>query len=349
MIILAGGKSKRMGRDKAFLPFAESTLIGHMIAKARKAGFNTISIAANDLTAYNVTAIRDIYPSQGPLSGIHAGLTHSSSEYNFIVSCDLPFVDFSLAGRLARRKQPGDLAVVPLSDGLKQPLAALYHHSCAVEAEAMLLRGERKLNRLFSLVQTSYVDCSNERTCFFNVNTPEDFMVAKAIETNRGRKIPIVSIVAAKSGMGKTTLIRRLIPLLKQNGLRVAVLKSDGHDFQMDREGKDTWQFSKAGADAVAIVSDKQYAVIQNTEFRMELRKVVDLIQDVDVILIESRTRGIFPVIEIVRDGAPITRDEDLVAIATNRTDAAACRRRIIPLDEPERAAEMVNELLGRK
>ena len=73
--------------------------------------------------------------------------------------------------------------------------------------------------------------------------------------------IPVIGF-AAYSGTGKTTLIEKLLRRLKEKGFRVAVIKHDAHDFDIDREGKDSWRFTQAGADIMLISSEKKTAVI---------------------------------------------------------------------------------------
>ena len=88
------------------------------------------------------------------------------------------------------------------------------------------------------------------------------------------------------SGSGKTTLIEKLIPLLKKKGLKVAVIKHDGHDFEMDREGKDTYRFSKAGADTVLISSVSKSARLGNQSRSLE--EMIKDAHDADIILVEG-------------------------------------------------------------
>ena len=88
------------------------------------------------------------------------------------------------------------------------------------------------------------------------------------------------------SGSGKTTLIEKLIPLLKKKGLKVAVIKHDGHDFEMDREGKDTYRFSKAGADTVLISSVSKSARLGNQ--CRSLEEMIKDAHDADIILVEG-------------------------------------------------------------
>lgn len=97
--------------------------------------------------------------------------------------------------------------------------------------------------------------------------------------------IPMVGF-AAYSGTGKTTLIERLIRSLKEDGLRVAVIKHDAHDFEIDREGKDSWRFTQAGADISIISSGTKTALVEQRE--CPFSQVVSMVHDVDLILVEG-------------------------------------------------------------
>ncbi len=110
--------------------------------------------------------------------------------------------------------------------------------------------------------------------------------------------IPVFSFVAW-SGTGKTTLLEKLVPALKERGLTVAVVKHDGHDFQMDRPGKDTWRMTRAGADVTAIVSAGHAAFLENRP--ISETEAVARIRDVDVILTEGCQDGPWPKIGLVR------------------------------------------------
>lgn len=99
------------------------------------------------------------------------------------------------------------------------------------------------------------------------------------------QNIPVYCF-CAWSGAGKTTFIEKLIPELMKSGLRVAVIKHDAHDFEIDKEGKDTFRFTKARADVVAIASGTHAAVMENRF--VSFGKILERIHDVDVILIEG-------------------------------------------------------------
>lgn len=99
------------------------------------------------------------------------------------------------------------------------------------------------------------------------------------------KNIMIYSI-SAWSGAGKTTFIEGLIPELKALGIRSAIIKHDAHDFNIDKEGKDTFRFTQAGADVVAITSGTHAALMENRFTPLE--RILESIHDVDIIILEG-------------------------------------------------------------
>ena len=114
-------------------------------------------------------------------------------------------------------------------------------------------------------------------------------------------KIPIVSFVSACSGVGKTTLLEKVVVILKQRGLRLAVIKHDAHRFEMDHPGKDTWRLAQAGADVVAISSPEKVALLEKVPSEKSLDEVAAMIFGVDLILTEGFKQGGKPKIEVYR------------------------------------------------
>ena len=136
--------------------------------------------------------------------------------------------------------------------------------------------------------------------------------------------IPIISIVG-KSDSGKTTLIEKLVPELTRRGYRVATIKHDMHEFEVDREGKDSWRHKKAGAHTVVISSPKKIALIRDVERDLKLEEIRDkLIQDVDLILTEGYKKDVQPKIEVFREEKHkellCTKEDNLVGIVSNKT-----------------------------
>jgi len=116
------------------------------------------------------------------------------------------------------------------------------------------------------------------------------------------KDIPVVSIVAAQSGTGKTTLIEKLIKILKERGYCVGILKHDAHKFEIDHKGKDTWRYTQAGADNVVISSPEKLAMVQLVKKELRLEEVLALFKDVDIILIEGYKSNNYPKIEVHRE-----------------------------------------------
>ena len=101
--------------------------------------------------------------------------------------------------------------------------------------------------------------------------------------------IPVLSVVAY-SGTGKTTLLEKLIPALKKRGLRLCVMKHDAHDFQVDKEGKDSWRMTQAGADVTIVTNGAHAAVFENRP--VSDAELLSRVQDVDLILTEGYKHG---------------------------------------------------------
>jgi molybdopterin-guanine dinucleotide biosynthesis protein MobB len=138
---------------------------------------------------------------------------------------------------------------------------------------------------------------------------------------------PIVSIVA-KSGTGKTTLLEKLIAELKQRGYRVGAIKHDAHRFDIDREGKDSWRLSQAGADTMLITSPEKLAMVKQYSPEQEpglAESVAIYCHDVDIVLTEGFKRSAMPKIEVhrrERSEKLLCRDEEhdptLIAVASD-------------------------------
>ncbi|MDR0906124.1 MAG: molybdopterin-guanine dinucleotide biosynthesis protein B [Oscillospiraceae bacterium] len=140
----------------------------------------------------------------------------------------------------------------------------------------------------------------------------------KAKEDTDMPNIPVISFVAY-SGTGKTTLIEKLVAELKARGLRVAVIKHDAHDFDVDKSGKDTWRFTQAGADVVAIVNATHAAVMENRPVTFE--DLVAKITDVDIIITEGWKTGDVPKIALRRAATGNGFPEDLTNVVAFISD----------------------------
>ena len=155
--------------------------------------------------------------------------------------------------------------------------------------------------------------------------------------------IPIISVVAF-SGTGKTTFLERLIPELKRRGLRLAVMKHDAHDFQVDREGQDSWRMTQAGADVTVLTNGRRAVLFENRP--VADAQLLDQIRDVDLILTEGYKHGPWKKIALYRPdvGKPFPCDmEECMAVVSD----AALETGSIPrydFDAIEAIADLIEE-----
>ena len=129
--------------------------------------------------------------------------------------------------------------------------------------------------------------------------------------------IPIFSFVAF-SGTGKTTLLEKVVAQLKSRGLKVAAIKHDAHEFDIDHEGKDSWRFTQAGAEVTVIISKTKAAVMENRPVKIE--SIIEKITDVDIILTEGYKHGPWPKIAVRRNATgrpfPVEPDDCLAIVS---------------------------------
>ncbi|MEW5705339.1 MAG: formate dehydrogenase accessory sulfurtransferase FdhD [Actinomycetota bacterium] len=192
-IILAGGKSTRMGRDKSSVMIGGETLLGRSV-RMLKGMFDEVIVVNNGQTPpvpRGVKVVHDDVPYQGPLGGISAGLKASSHDENLVVAVDMPFVNHQVINYLASFVGEADAVVPKTNDGL-QPLFAFYSKSCLPAIERALADKELKVTSLFSHVRVKYVDhhmmahLSGADKTFININTEDDLKEVEEVENLRG-------------------------------------------------------------------------------------------------------------------------------------------------------------------
>ena len=150
----------------------------------------------------------------------------------------------------------------------------------------------------------------------------------------------IIAVCGVKNS-GKTTLIRRLTEYLAGKGLRVAVIKHDGHDFTCDIPGTDTWQFTEAGAYASACFSD-QRVFIHRRGSDIREKELIRLFPEADIIFLEGLKESSYPKIEVIRKengNAPVSNPTGRFLIVSDRDSSDFSERALAPEDIPEIAA----------
>lgn len=186
-IILAGGDSRRMGRDKATLPFANQPLIQAVIATMRQLFPVTIVSVRQPRPEIDLPQICDTQADGGPLAGLVTALSSIATPWAFAVACDMPFVSPALIEQLAEHRAQQQ-AIVPVVHGQLQPLAAFYSTSCIPLMRASLSLGDKSLSGAISHLNASYVDeaqmlrTDSQLRSFFDLDTPQDWATAQRME-----------------------------------------------------------------------------------------------------------------------------------------------------------------------
>lgn len=175
--IMAGGHSRRMGRDKALLPLGGRTLLEWALAPWKGYPLQ-LSVGRNALTAEGVKTVVDLYSGCGPLGGLHAGLLACETEFLLLRAVDTPFLTSAMADILVSSIGGADACVFTLK-GLPEPLFGLYRKAaCLPIVEEMLQAGERKMGLLLRRVNTVFVPWEDEKP-FRNLNTPQELREAE--------------------------------------------------------------------------------------------------------------------------------------------------------------------------
>ena len=185
--ILAGGKSTRMGADKAFLEFDGRTLLARVLDLAHSVTADVRIVGSQEKFAAYAPVVEDLFRDCGPLGGIQAALRASQTKFNLILAVDMPFLSREFLQYLISqaRNAPEAVVVVPLADGRRQPLCAVYRLEFAPVAESALRAGQYRINRLFDQVRTwaigpdELAGANFSPDIFRNLNTPEDVEAQK--------------------------------------------------------------------------------------------------------------------------------------------------------------------------
>ena len=179
--LLAGGKSSRMGTNKAFLDFGRHTLLERALGVLKEACSVVTIVGDPAIFARFGPAVADVFPDCGPLGGIHAALLGSSVEFNFILAVDLPFVSAELVKfLLGAAEDSRAIVTIPRTRAGLQPLCAVYRREFASAAEQALGAGNYKVDAAFANVRRRVIEerelvaAGFSESNFLNINTPQD-------------------------------------------------------------------------------------------------------------------------------------------------------------------------------
>lgn len=174
-IILAGGKSSRMGEDKGLIEFNNKPFIKHIIDAVTPLVSETIIVSNNpDHDVFGLKRIKDDIENSGPMAGIHSGLKSSNTEYNLVLSCDVPLINTDVLKMLINTADDNADIIQIESQGRSMPLIALYKKKCETVFYKLLLNGERRLHIAVSKCNSKSIVLDSDYALYTtNINTPE--------------------------------------------------------------------------------------------------------------------------------------------------------------------------------
>ena len=195
-IILAGGKSSRLGHSKALQVIGNKTLIQWVVDRLASLSTEIIIETAHGeaipcSSTVRIKTVADIYPGKGPLVGIYSGLIASSSPQAIVVGCDTPFLNVCLLEHMIKIRSTFD-AVIPRIEEKLEPLCAVYSKSCLAPIQELLEQNELGTYKLFGMVKTKYVEKDEinrfdpEHLSFFNINSQDDLEKARKLAIEKG-------------------------------------------------------------------------------------------------------------------------------------------------------------------
>jgi molybdopterin-guanine dinucleotide biosynthesis protein A len=191
-IILAGGKSARLGHDKILEKVGNTSLLEQVISRIDSLSKEIIIVTAKEraftqlASRPKVKTVSDIFPGQGSLGGIYTGLVKSNSFYNLVVAADMPFVNEPLLRYMIGISDGFDF-ILPRVNRLFEPLHAIYSKNCIAPIESILNQGKKVIIELFNYVKVRYVETDEverfdpQHLSFFNINTREELDLARKI------------------------------------------------------------------------------------------------------------------------------------------------------------------------
>ena len=328
--ILAGGKSTRMGQNKALLQLNNIRFIDKIAGEL--SGFSQVLISAAEKGVYEDTGIQIVYDEHrdiGPIEGIYQILSNATEEYVFICGADMPFIRHELVEYMAEFIS-SDYDCFCLTDNEHiHPLCAIYSKRMLGVIKALIDSGQYRLMKVLDSVRTKYIKL--ELSCFDkklvkNINTKSEY--AKLV-------CPVIFCVSAVKNSGKTGLIIKLINEFISENYNVGVIKHDGHEYVMDHVGTDTYRYSNAGAKKSIIFSNTQYSM--NCKGSPSIEDMIKLCKEMDIIIIEGMKASDYPKIEVVRKVIStecVCNQETLICVATDVITESEVRCPVYGLDD---------------
>lgn len=300
-VILAGGKSRRMGINKAELTMNGVRFLDKLVWEL--SGFEELWVSVDDETQHpeiQYPMVSDAFGDCGPMGGICSALMASKADALVVVPCDVPLFSEKLARKLCDcLEEGGDGVIIVTEDKREHPLCGVYKKSCLRILKACIREQDYKMGNGLKRMEVKKYQAGRDSWRLKNINTPGEW--------KRLTKRSCLAVSGWKNS-GKTTLIEKLIPVLRERGITIAVVKHDGHSYQADVPGTDSYRFFQAGA-AVSLIYDREkYSITVREKKRDE--DVIGLVPEGDLVLLEGFKESEYPKLEIVRKetgGMPVS------------------------------------------
>lgn len=320
-LILAGGKSSRMNYNhKALLAYDHRVFLEKLIDTFYKFDYIYYSINSNqDFNFEKGIKLIDTFYNLGPISGVFQGLTQCKGNYIFVIPCDCPNISSELIDYICNYVSSDfDAFIIKDRNGFIHPLIGVYNKNILPVVTKMINNNNFKIKDILNKIKVKYIDLSLskfEDYLIKNINTKEEYSEF----LNFGNKIiPFIAISGIKNS-GKTTLICNLLNKFKNLGYKVATIKHDGHNFNMDNLNSDTDKHIKNGALGTLIFSNNQLMFLEKIN-EISLEKYFSYFKDYDFVLLEGFKNSHYPKIEIIRNSIsnePFSKD-NIIFYATD-------------------------------
>ncbi len=345
LALLVGGRSTRMGEDKAFVAFGKGTLLEWVRDRLAPLFAHTLIVAREPerFQGLGLAVVKDVLLESGSVVGVYTAMLASPTERVLCVACDMPFVTPRLVRLLAECSAGFDV-YAPRHGGCVEPLCAVYSKTGLEVVRDFVQAEGRRIHQVHERLHTGYLDLDDGRLgdperLFANVNTPEELEAAReaaggdeagwlAALQPRIRAfmalspLPTVSFVGKKKS-GKTTVVLGVVSELRGRGYRVAVIKHDTHGFEIDVPGTDTFRFGALGTEVVGISSPDKYVWQNSVHAEPGLMELVrQVAEPVDIVITEGFKNEDAPKVEVSRRERStelVSARDELIGIASDQ------------------------------
>lgn len=301
--ILAGGDNRRMEGKKKLLLTREGRTFGQWICGAfaglegvylsvagpeTPGGAEAADEAVSGMAALGLKQISDQYGHIGPKGGIASGLSQCDADALFVAACDMPFIDQAAVERMLERFRENPGVIVAATGKKVHPLFGIYPKKVLPVLEEQIKKGDYRMMDVLNEVPHEIVNFGEAAKALRNINTIEQYAGLNQ------KKKPIIFAVSGYKNTGKTTLLTKVIPVLTARGYKVAVIKHDGHDFESDVPGTDSYRHQKAGAYGTAVFSANRLMIAKEVK-GIDETQLFAAFPEADILLIEGLKNSPYP------------------------------------------------------